>query len=287
MKLFIANSGGETSAYMTNWLLSNKHTHKLKNFDEIVVVFANTGQEHENTLKFINNCDKYFNFKTVWVEAVVNEEKGKGTSFKIVNYDTASRDGRPFEDVIRKYGIPNQTFQICSRELKTNTIKAYLRSLGWKSRKYYTAIGIRNDEVHRVASNYFKNKILYPLISWNPVVKEDIKAFWKDQAFNLGLPEHFGNCSWCWKKSRRKLLTLAKHNPTIFDFPSRMEMLYGAVGTTADHPEHRVFFRGKLSTQGLLTLAEEPFCEFVDKYHEELDASNGCTESCEPFYSKD
>jgi len=181
MKLFIANSGGETSAYMTNWILTNRHIHKLKNFDEIVVVFANTGQEHENTLKFIDTCDKHLNFKTVWLEAVVNNKRGAGTSFKIVNYETASRDGRPFEDVIRKYGIPNQTFQICSRELKTNTIKAYLRSLGWQHRKYYTAIGIRSDEVHRIASNYFKNKILYPLVNWNPTTKADVKTFWKRQ----------------------------------------------------------------------------------------------------------
>lgn len=58
--LVISFSGGRTSAYMTKYLLDN-YAEKYNFY----VVFANTGQEHEKTLEFINNCDKHFNFNTV------------------------------------------------------------------------------------------------------------------------------------------------------------------------------------------------------------------------------
>ena len=113
MNLHIAFSGGRTSAYMTKILLE-RDSHKYNN---VVTVFSNTGQENEETLEFVKNCDDKFGFNTVWVEAEVNPSKGKGTTHRIVNFDTASRDGRPFEDVIRKYGIPNQTWQILFQDL--------------------------------------------------------------------------------------------------------------------------------------------------------------------------
>ena len=48
-KLSISFSGGKTSAYMTKWLMDNKK----QDYDEIVVTFANTGQENEETLEFV------------------------------------------------------------------------------------------------------------------------------------------------------------------------------------------------------------------------------------------
>jgi hypothetical protein len=34
------------------------------------VVFANTGQEREETLEFVKQCDDHFGFGTVWIEGV-------------------------------------------------------------------------------------------------------------------------------------------------------------------------------------------------------------------------
>jgi 3'-phosphoadenosine 5'-phosphosulfate sulfotransferase (PAPS reductase)/FAD synthetase len=101
-KLVISFSGGETSGFMAQWILKNKQDEY-----DIVCVFANTGQENEETLEFFEKCDKEFNLNLVWVEAVINPEKGKGVRHKIVNFDTASRNGEPFEDAIKKYGMVN------------------------------------------------------------------------------------------------------------------------------------------------------------------------------------
>lgn len=277
-KLHIAFSGGRTSAYMTKFLLENS----ASMFDETVVVFANTGQEWEQTLEFVNNCDTNFNFNTVWVEAVIHPEKGIGTGHKVVAFDTASRNGEPFEAMIAKYGIPNRTWQICSRELKANTVRSYLRSIGWKKKDYYSAIGIRHDEIHRISANCERDRLVYPLAEWHKVDKLFINTWWAQQEFNLKLKEHQGNCKWCWKKSKRKLLTIAKETPEVFQFPAKMELLYGKAGNP-NRRERAVFFQNYTSTLELLAEADKPFDKFVDTFHEDLDAPNGCDESCEVF----
>lgn len=282
MKLHIAFSGGETSGYMTKWLLNNK----IKDFTDIKIVFANTGQEREETLSFVDRCDKEWGLNVVWVEAVVRKGKGHGTIHKIVNFDTASRNGEPFEAVIAKYGIPNQTWNLCSRELKQVTVRSYLRSIGWKKRDYVSALGIRRDEIHRISANMVRDRLIYPLVEDNPVDKQFIKNWWAMQSFHLGLKEHQGNCTWCWKKSKRKLLTLAKEDPSIFDFPMRMEERYGHIGHEKDP---RVFFRGRTSTVQLLEESKKPFVKFEEKpvqinmFDEYLDSPGGCSESCDGF----
>lgn len=222
-RLFISFSGGETSAYMTKWCLEN---YKDK-YDQIVVVFANTGQENEETLEFVRDCDKHFDFNTVWVEGVVDFTKGKGVGCKIVDFETADRDGRVFEQVIQKYGIFNQAYPNCTSRLKLMPMTKYMRSIGWKNRTYDTAVGIRVDEVDRISKNYRENRIIYPLIQDNPMSKPDINAFWSNQPFRLRLKGYQGNCKWCWKKSLRKHLTLIEETPEVYEFPRKMEYKYG------------------------------------------------------------
>lgn len=120
-KYQISFSGGRTSGYMTKLLLDN-----FSDQYEFIVTFANTGMEDTRTLDFVNNCDKYFGFSTVWLEADVYHNQRKGTGFKIVTYETASRNAEPFEEVVRKYGIPNPAFPHCTRELKLAPMRAYL-----------------------------------------------------------------------------------------------------------------------------------------------------------------
>ena len=91
-------SGGRTSAFMSLFIKNNP---KYDEFDK-VFIFANTGKERPETLDFVDKCDKEFNLNIVWLEALINEDKGVATSFKIVDYNSASRIGKPFEDMLKK-----------------------------------------------------------------------------------------------------------------------------------------------------------------------------------------
>lgn len=253
--LLVSFSGGETSAYMAKWIIDN-----WSDKYEIKYVFANTGQENEETLEFIENCSKYFNIDVVWVEALVDMDKGMGTRHKIVDFKSASRNGEPFEDVIKKYGIPNQASPHCNRELKLAPINSYMKSIGWK--KYYTAIGIRYDEIDRVNDKRKERKLLYPLIENHPVTKSHINNWWNNQPFRLNLKGYQGNCKTCWKKSFPKLKKLALENESQFDFFKLMEDKYGEY-----IPETRLkkiqergekwvlpikFFRGHISAEQII-----------------------------------
>lgn len=279
-RLFISFSGGRTSAYLTKRLLDLAA--QRNDGTEIRVLFSNSSQEDERTLRFVDRCDKHFGFNTVWVEAVVTPEKGVGTSFKVVDFATASRQGEPFEAVIQKYGIPNKNFPHCTRELKLNPMRAYLKSIGWETGSYDTAIGIRADEGDRISASARENRIIYPLVRWG-VKKEDVLSWWAVQPFDLELPEHFGNCVGCWKKSDRKLMTVAKERPEAFAFFDRMERTYPDAGP-GDFDRPRRFFRQSRSAQEMLTLSTKPFVPYTPDTEVQLsllDLGGGCGESCE------
>jgi hypothetical protein len=199
----------------------------------MVFVFANTGEEREETLEFAHQCSIFFGFPLVWIEGKFNKERGIGTGHKIVTFETASRNGEPFEAHCSTYGIPNQANPQCTRELKAVPIKSFARSLGWK--KYWTAIGIRVDEIDRIDADRIKKMLYYPLCEDLPTTKPEINVYWIQQPFRLKLKGYEGNCKWCWKKSYKKLLRLAKDHPEFFDFPKEMERKYGNY-----MPEHRL-----------------------------------------------
>ena len=286
--LVISFSGGRTSGYLTQRLLKQK-----KKWKDIIVIFANTGQEHEKTLEFINKCDKQFGFNTVWLEAVPHLGEKKGSTAKIVSFKTASRNGEPFERVIEKYGIPWSKAGHCTRELKENPIKNYLKERGLDKSNRVMAIGIRADEAHRQIKTAQLNNFIYPLVEWD-IDKEDVLDWWEDQDFDLEIPEHMGNCVWCWKKSYIKLATVMKEKPEAFDFPERMEKLHGQTGNIAKKVLNNgvlkgqnsiKFFRGFRTVQDIRAMAEEGTDFFIDKHYARL--SGGCSESCEPFHGEE
>lgn len=296
-KLLVSFSGGETSAFMAQWLK------RLKSHEyDMIFVFANTGQENEETLEFVQKCDDYFELGVHWIEAVFS--KDQGTRHKIVDFKTASRNGEPFEQGIIKHGIPNRNNKWCSRDLKLRAIQSFVkREVGWEIGSYYTAIGIRNDEIDRVSESRKENKIIYPLVTDQPMSKPKINFWWRNQPFRLELKGYQGNCKWCWKKSHNKLMTIAIESPEYFDFPREMEAKYGEY-----IPEHKkehlaekgveidlpiTFFREKWSVKDIFRNSKKPF----KKQHDDsdvyswqtsildvdLDASNGCSESCEVY----
>lgn len=116
-------------------------------------------------------------------------------------------------------------FPHCNREMKLRPIHSYIKkALGWKD--YYTAIGIRYDEVDRMVVDRDKKKIVYPLIEYKRMTKPKINFWWSQQEFRLNLKGYQGNCKTCWKKSFRNLYTIAREAPGQFDFFKEMENRY-------------------------------------------------------------
>ena len=285
-RLAISFSGGRTSAVMTKLCVD-----KFSETHDIAITFANTGCEHDNTLRFVDQCDKHFGWNVVWVEAVVNPEKGKGIRHRIVTFETASRNGKPFEDYIKKEGLTGPSNPGCTTRLKELPMNSYLkRELGWSG--YWTAIGIRADEIDRVSEKRIEKKFVYPLVDagWT---KEDVKAECASWPFDLDLKgEHYGNCTWCWKKSLRKLMTLAKDDVWLFEFPRRMEYEHERTNLQGGH-EGRKIFRNNLSVVDIVEMARtKDFEPYVDidqldfgfsppSYDVFLDTGSACGESCE------
>lgn len=198
-------SGGRTSAYMTKRLID-------EGLQDYIVTFQNTGKEMPQTLDFINECDKRWNLNIVWIEFRF------GNSFEVVTYETASRNGRPFDEAIahKKNFLPNQRIRYCTQLMKIDTIKRYLKSIGIND--FTSFNGIRYDEPRRW--NKIKNSDLdieLPLVKWK-TTKQDVLNWWSNQEFDLNVNEPYGNCDCCFLKGKGKLSIIAKENPELFDW---------------------------------------------------------------------
>lgn len=276
------------------WFLLNKWNRRAEY--DMIVVFANTGKEREETLEFVDKCDNYFGFNVIWVEAFVHNKKRKGTTHVVTNFKDAERNGQPFEDVIFKYGLPNQNAPHCSRELKKSPIRSYAKSIGWKN--YQTALGFRSDEPKRLDwSKKIKHKLLY-FAEIIEVKKSDVNLFWSKQPFDLELKSYEGNCDLCYKKGLRKLMTLLKDKPELADWWREMENKYQMFTPESRlekaKPPYR-FFRDNMTVDDIIEESKLPFepsmnenndidmfkqMAFFDEY---LDTNGGCVESCEAF----
>ncbi len=214
----ISFSGGRTSAFMLYKVLQ---AHQMSLPSDAKVIFANTGKEEEATLKFVNECSKRWNVPITWLEYI--EVDGEH-SFKVVNYETASRNGEPFEQIIKHFNnaLPNGRARYCSSNLKTRTFYRYLKSIGWD--EWESFIGIRADEPKRVVkfranpNPEGKHETVFLPLAQDNVSSKDVSNFWKTQDFDLGLPNingktMHGNCDLCMLKPKAQILSLIQEKP--------------------------------------------------------------------------
>jgi 3'-phosphoadenosine 5'-phosphosulfate sulfotransferase (PAPS reductase)/FAD synthetase len=292
-KLRISFSGGRTSAMMTKYIIDN-----LKDKFEIIVCFANTGKEREETLEFVNKCDKEFGFNVVWIEAIKDEKFIETPTFKIVDFKTASRNGEPFEWLISNGGIVNQNRPKCTNVLKTIPLDKYTKSLGWK--KYYTALGIRSDEPQRInREKAIKERLIY-FSDFMNVTKSDVNLFWSKQSFDLNLKSYEGNCDLCFKKGLRKLMTIVKENPKLAEWWQEMEFKYENFIPERYSKNEKIkiparFYRDNMTIKEIIEESKFDFkmsvdeSQDIDKFKQisiwdnYLDSNGGCTESCEVY----
>lgn len=271
-RLRVSVSGGRTSARMAQ--LIKQH---LSEHFELLFQFANTSREHPDTLRFVNDVDHHLGLDLVWVEAVVHHGERKSSTHRVVTFETAHRDGEVFEEVVAKYGLPNRTFKLCTRELKLNPMKSYAASIGWEEGTYLTAIGIRADEGRRVADSALAQSIVYPLTHWWPHDKQDVLDYWEDFAWDLTIAEHEGNCMECHQKSDKKLQLLHRQRPEVFEFPIKLDNLYSKVGKN-NRPGPRRRYRLERSTEQLIAQFQA-----LDFDPSKMITDGGCSESCELY----
>jgi len=208
----ISFSGGRTSALMLHKVLEANDGLP----PEAKVCFTNTGKEREETLEFVRDCSVNWQVPIAWLEWRDTESK-----FEVVTFETASRDGEPFEALIRKRGyVPNPVARFCTVELKVRTIHRYLKSIGWT--EWDSMLGIRADEPRRLAKignqDYGKHEEKVAPLGQVGVTKEDVGTFWKLQPFDLKLPNHngvtmHGNCDLCFLKGGAQILSLIAEKP--------------------------------------------------------------------------
>lgn len=266
--LVISFSGGRTSAYMT-YLLT--HTHTRFNDYDFHILFANTGCEHPKTLEFVHNCQTHFSWNVIWLESKVHKGVRKSSSYEIVDYETASINGKPYAEVADKYGMPNITAPHCTRELKLNPMRAWCKDT-FGTKIVDTCIGIRADEIRRINPTLAeKQKLHYPLVEMG-IDKQDVLDFWSEQPFDLEIPEWLGNCTWCFKKADTKLLKSLADYPQGFEFPRRMEIIH----PVDNYGNKTCIFRKRRTVadiENLLNVTDTPDDKFISE--------GGCSESCE------
>jgi 3'-phosphoadenosine 5'-phosphosulfate sulfotransferase (PAPS reductase)/FAD synthetase len=196
--------------------------------EEAIVCFQNTGKEREETLEFVRDCSKNWDVPITWLEFADNEAQ-----FKVVDFDSASRNGEPFEALIRKRKyLPNPMVRFCTVELKVRTGHRYLKSIGWT--EWDSMLGIRADEERRLAKignqDYGKHEEKVAPLGKAGITKGDVGQFWREQSFDLMLPNvngetPWGNCDLCFLKSGAKVASLIAQEPERALWWARMETI--------------------------------------------------------------
>ncbi len=239
----ISFSGGRTSGYMLHEIV-RAHAGRLP--DDVIVAFANTGKEREETLRFVHECGSRWGVKIHWIEWRRGDQ-----AFEEVGFNSASREGEPFKSLIDwKQRLPNSFERWCTEFLKVRTLFAFARSIGFEDGAYSEVIGLRNDEGHRILkslenANFIKKKgvqvprdlprkVIFPLAKAK-ISKPDVMRFWLGetgrfpshelpQGFDLGLADHEGNCDFCFLKGKGIRKRLIRDNPQVAEWWNQREI---------------------------------------------------------------
>ena len=252
----ISFSGGRTSAYMLWRVLQSNNGLPV----EAKVCFANTGKEDEATLRFIDRCSKEWNVPITWVE--YSEAPETKDRFRVVTFDTASRNGEPFEAIIRRRNyLPNPVSRFCTVEMKVRAIHRYLKSIGWT--EWDSMLGIRADEPRRLAKignqDYGKHEEKFAPLGVVGVTKEMVGEFWRSQSFDLELPNMngvtmHGNCDLCYLKGASQIQSLIAEKPERAVWWIQMEALALALALA---PSGAKFRTDRPSYAQMLKFAQE------------------------------
>ncbi len=269
----VSFSGGRSSAYLV-YLMEQRR----KAGEDVHFTFMDTGAEHPATYQFIRDLVSDWNIPLICLRVVVNPVLGKGNSYRIVPVDEIGPDLQPMRDICEKYGTPYVHGAFCTRTMKTEVFERYCRDTFGD---YHTWIGIRADEPKRLKP---RDGVSY-LAEISDFEKQDVISWWKKQPFDLGIPEHLGNCVFCVKKGLNKLALAARDEPEMAAEFWQLINDPSVRVVERRQQENKIMYRGNNSLESVIAL-------FADHSREEIAAtirnnggeeSGSCTESCEAF----
>jgi hypothetical protein len=209
----VSFSGGRTSGFMLRQIL-DAHGGQP---DDLKVCFQNTGLEHPATYQFVQDVADSWEVEITWIEYCLD---GEGLpSYRVVDFDTASRDGEPFAKLIgKKNYLPNPVARICTGNLKVETMERWAGDQVALASGFESVIGLRADEPRRALR--VRGKVCVPVFEAGDT-EADVLRFWQNHSFDLGLPlynNHASNCVGCFLKGRDKLELLMLEMPEAFDW---------------------------------------------------------------------
>lgn len=219
-------SGGRSSAFMGEKIVE-AHGGKLP--ADVHFNFNNTGKEVEPTLVFVNELSKRWGVPVTWIE--FDATYGNGLSWKIVDFETASRNGEPFDRMLAYYDqlraeekgepeiLPNPVNRMCTDRMKIKASAWWMKSMGYE--RWDAIIGIRRDEPKRAARMLASNgkerwENVLPMYEAG-VEHPEVQAYWKAQTLDLGIDSDLGNCDLCFLKHENKIYRSLRDNPDLAD----------------------------------------------------------------------
>lgn len=273
MKKVVSFSGGRTSAYLCYLMI------EMFGVENVDIVYMDTGFEHPETYKFIKACNENIKFGITCLRGDFSNPLGAGVGYNVVHIDSILCDGKPFAEMMAKYGTPYTGGMFCTDRMKLKPFKKYCDDKYGKG-GYETWLGIRADEPKRLSE---KRGIRY-LAEISDFEKQDVLDFWKEMPFDLGIDEYLGNCVFCPKKSNLKLAAAQRDEPELY--LKWIDMLYSdSVRVDGNTGHWSKMYRGNQSLEQLIATFDGSTGEEIKARMRGTKSTDtgSCSESCEVF----
>lgn len=215
-------SGGRDSTAMTVRLLELGYP-----LDHII--FCDTLWEFPEMYEYLNKLDSYlkrkFNKSIIRLSPKESLEDLMAKPFK-----GGKHDGKP-------HGLPYSIgMSYCTRELKVNSAKRFIKSLNLSYSDVTCYVGYVAREKRRSKINSNEWNVSYPLIDWN-WNEEEVTNYLKERSIYNHLYDNFSRtgCFICPKQNLQSWKTLCNKYPNLWQKAKDLEALavkLGAVNTT-------------------------------------------------------